>query len=520
MKTRTGNLGLPPITRRGAMGVLGGALGAGVLGAPFGARADTPQRGGTLRIGEAEGGTSDSLDPTTYFSYHMYTIGFALANTLVELDANKQLIPELAESWESSPDAKRWVFRMRKGVEFHNGKPVTAADAVWSLNRHIAPDSKSAAKGFLQGVSSIRADGDNVIIEHETGDADIPAIMGQFHLLILPEGHEDWRNFIGSGPYILENFEPGVQFSARRNPNYWKPDRAWVDAVEMLFILDPTSRASALMAGEVDVIDRTDNKIVDRLKALNRFKIVENIGTGFHEAVMDARAAPFDNVDVRQAVKYAVDREELIEKIYLGYGAVGNDHPVPPTDPFFNSELEQRVYDPDKARWHLKQAGLDELKIALSAADGAYAGAVDVAVLMQESARKAGIDLTVDRVPNDSYWSDTWMKTPYFMSAWGVRPTPGMMFAVAFACDAPWNEAFWCNDQFTDLLVAGKAETDFDKRKQIYWDMQELVHREGGNNLFAFPAELDAYAENVHGAEPDAFARLMGCRIAERVWMD
>jgi|TARA_R110002072_G_scaffold94336_6_gene208512 peptide/nickel transport system substrate-binding protein len=508
----------PLLTRRGALGVLGGGvLAAGTLGASF-AHAQTPKRGGTLRIGEAEGGTSDSLDPTTYFTYNMYTVGFTLGNTLVELDANKQPIPELADSWEGSKDAKRWVFKMRKGVEFHNGKTVTAADAVWSLNRHIAADSKSAAKGFLAGVSSIRADGDNVIIEHETGDADIPIIMGDYHLLIVPEGHDDWNNFVGSGAYVLDRFEPGVRFSATRNPNYWKPDRGWVDSVEMLFILDPTARASALMTGEVDVIDRTDNMIVDRIKALNKFQIIESIGTAFHESVMDTRAAPFDNADVREAVKYAINRDELIEKIYRGYGVVGNDHPVPPTDPFFNLELPQRPYDPDKARWHLKKAGLDSLDISLSAADGAYAGAVDTAVLMQASAAGTGINLTVDRVPNDSYWSDVWMKKPYTMSAWGVRPTPGMMFSVAFAENAPWNETFWSNDRFNELLVAGKTQTDFEKRKEIYWEMQEIVHRDGGNALFAFPAELDSYAQNVQGATTDAVARLMGCRVSERVW--
>lgn len=508
------------IDRRGALGLIGGgALAAGLLGTSA-ARAQTPQRGGTLRIGEAEGGTSDSLDPTSYFSYHMYTVGFTLGNTLVELDANKQPTPELAESWEGTPDARRWVFRMRKGVEFHNGKTVTAADAAWSLNRHIAADSKSAAKGFLDGVTSIRADGDNLIIEHETGDADIPIIMGEYHLLIVPEGHDDWTGFVGSGAYVLENFEPGVRFTATRNPNYWKPDRAWVDAIDMSFILDPAARASALMAGEVDVIDRIDTKVIDRLKGMNRFQIVENVGTAFNESVMDTRAAPFDNADVREAIKYAINRDELIEKVYRGYGAIGNDHPIPPTDPFHNTDLPQRPYDPDKARWHLKQAGLDAIDVTLSAADGAYAGAVDVAVLMQASAEGTGINVNVDRVPNDSYWSDIWMKKPYCMSAWGVRPTPGTMFAVAFAKDAPWNEAYWSNDRFNELLVAGKTQTDFEKRREIYWEMQEIVHRDGGNALFAFPAELDGYAGNVHGTQPDAVARLMGCRVAERVWMD
>lgn len=507
------------IDRRGALGLIGGgALAAGLLG-PHAAGAQSPQKGGTLRIGVDGGGTSDSLDPTTYFYYHMYTVGFTLGNALVELDSKKQPIPELAESWESTPDAKRWVFKMRKGVEFHNGKTVTAADAAYSLNRHIAPDSKSAAKGFLQGVTSIRADGDNVVIEHEIGDADMPSIMGQYHLVIVPDGFDDWSGFIGSGPYMLDSFEPGVRFTASRNPNYWKPDRAWVDKVDISFILDPTARASALMTGGVDVIDYVDTKIVDRIKAMNRFQIVENTGLLYHEAVMDTRAKPFDNNDVREAVKFAINRDELVDKVYNGYGTVGNDHPVPPNDPFFNSELPQRPFDPDKARWHLKQAGLDKIDIKLAAADGAFTGAVDAAVLMQASAVDTGINIDVDRVPNDSYWSDVWMKRPYCVSNWGVRPTPSMMFSVAFACNAPWNETFWCDDKFTQLLNQGKVEVDFDKRKQIFGEMQQIVHAKNGNAIFVFPSALDGYAETVHGAEPDAVTLLMGCRVAERVWM-
>ena len=119
---------------------------------------------------------------------------------------------------------------------------MTTADVVYSLNRHIGENSQSAAKGFLSGVRSIRAEGNRVIIDHESGDADIPTIMGDFHLQIIPEGHTDWTTFVGTGPYILEEFEPGVSFKARRNPNYWKEGRAWVDSVEILYITDATAR--------------------------------------------------------------------------------------------------------------------------------------------------------------------------------------------------------------------------------------------------------------------------------------
>ncbi|MEO1198752.1 MAG: hypothetical protein AAFX39_05895 [Pseudomonadota bacterium] len=160
-----------------------------------------------------------------------------------------------------------------------------------------------------------------------------------------------------------------------------------------------------------------------------------------------------------------------------------------------------------------------ETAVELSAADPAFPNAVDVAVLMQESGTPAGIDATVKREPNDGDWSNVWMQKPYVVSNWTTRPTPGMMFSVAFACGAPWAEAYWCNDQFEQLMKAGQTETDFAKRRQIYWDMQELASNDGGNVIFAFPTDLDAYHESVGGAEPDGGNRLMGARISERVWI-
>ena len=507
------------LNRRSALKLLGGAtLAATIQVLPSFSLAAEPKRGGTLKIGVSGGSTSDSLDPATYLDSHMYVVGFALGNNLVEIGPDRKPIPELAESWHGSNGGKHWEFKLRKGVTFHNGKPLTVADVVYSLNRHIGKDSKSAAKGFLNGVSSIHAEGDRIIIDHENGDADIPTIMGDFHLQIIPEGHTDWTTFVGTGPYILEEFEPGVGFKASRNPNYWKENRAWVDSVELVNITDATARTGALLSSVIDVIDRVDSKTVKRLQGLNLYNLVEGLGGRYETTVMDVRNSPFNDVDVRLALKYAINRQEIVDKIFQGFATLGNDHPIPPTDPYYHSELPQRAYDTDKAAWHLKRSGLDGLTLDLSAADAAFPRAVDVAVLMKESARTAGIEINIQQEPNDGYWSNVWMKKPYVMSNWTTRPTPGMMFSVAFACGAPWAEAYWCNDQFEDLMTAGKTETDFARRKQIYWDMQEIVHNDGGNCVFAFPSDLDAYDRSVQGTASDGVGRLMGGRVIERIW--
>ncbi|UTW08220.1 ABC transporter substrate-binding protein [Pseudomonas benzenivorans] len=526
------NTGVASMTRRSALGLLGGASVAALGGmsligsAPaFGSMTSTGRtytpavKGGKLTMAVSGGSTTDSLDPATYNEIYIGTVGHAVANNLVEIGPDRTPIPELATSWESSDGAKRWVFNIRQGVTFHNGKPLTPADVVYSLNRHLGESSTSIAKGVLAGVTSITAKDNSVIITHETGDADMPVILGDYHLQIVPEDFRDWGKMIGTGAYMVEEFEPGVRFRGRRNPNYWKADRGWVDEVEVLFLADAIARTNALISGEVMIIDRVDTKIVDRLKSISKFQLIEGQGGRYATSVMDVRTPTFADKNVRLAIKYGVDRQAIVDRVFQGYASLGNDHPIPSVDPFHHSELKQRTYDPDKARFHLKEAGLEKLDISLSTADAAYPGAVDTAVLMKEAGKAAGININVVREPNDGYWSNVWMKKPYCISNWTTRPTPGMMFQVAFACGTPWAEAFWCHEKFEQLMLAAKVETDFAKRKQMYWDMQEIVHMDGGNSIFAFATELDAYADNVQGPAADGADRMMGGRAIERVWL-
>ena len=508
------------ITRRHALLTVGaGGLAASLGTVPGAARAQEPKRGGTLRIGSATGSTTSSLDPTTYTDQAEYVKGFTLGNTLVRLDEEKQPQPELATEWESSDDAKRWVFTLRDGVEFHDGRPFTVADAVWSLKRHIGEDSTSPAKGFLEDVSEVRADGDKLVIELSEGNADIPAILGQFQLVITPEGHTDFANFIGTGPYKLEEDEPGVRFSATRNENYWKEDAAWVDRIEMTVIADSTARANALITGEVDFIDRIENKVVKLLARKPELKVLETPSARYFTFAMDTRVDPMTQVAVRNAMKWAIDRQDIIDKVLAGYGTLGNDHPVPPESPYHNPNIPQRTYDPEKAKALLKEAGLEDFSIGLSAAEVAFTGAVDAAQLYQEHARPAGIAIEVEREPNDGYWSNVWLNKPFVAANWLLRPTPTLMFQAAWACDAAWNDSHWCNDEFEALLKKAKTETDFEERKALVWELQEIAHEEGGNVLFSFASLLDAHHERVQGVVPSLAAPMVGARIAETAWL-
>ncbi|NNJ67102.1 MAG: peptide ABC transporter substrate-binding protein, partial [Boseongicola sp.] len=223
------------------------------------AEAMTPKAGGFLRIAVGYGSTTDVLDPSTSENGFSQNVIYARGNHLTEVSNTGELIGELAESFEPSNGAKTWAFNLRQGVEFHNGKTLTAEDVVATFNYHRGEDSKSAAKGLLSAVTDIRADGANrVIFDLETGNADFPFIVSDYHFLIMPsEGGSvmDANSPVGTGGYMVDAYEPGVRAKFSRNPNYWKEGRAHFDEYEVLSILDVTARQNAVMNGDVHYAD-------------------------------------------------------------------------------------------------------------------------------------------------------------------------------------------------------------------------------------------------------------------------
>ncbi len=291
--------------------------------------AATPNKGGLFRLGVSSGSTTDSLDPATYEGIGNGIMGYMYANNLVEVDYSGNLQPELAESFESS-DGVTWVFKLRQGVEFHNGKTLTADDVIASINHHRGPDSKSAAKGPVKQIKDIRADGNSVVFELTGASADFPFVLNDTHLLILPskDGKIDPLSGIGTGGYTITAYEPGVRVHGKRNPNYFKEGRAHFDEVEVLSIIDSTARQNALMNGDVDTINQVDPKTVTLLGRVPTLDILERTSGLHYSFPMRCDAPPYDNPDLRMAIKLAVKRQELVDKILLGHGALGNDNPI------------------------------------------------------------------------------------------------------------------------------------------------------------------------------------------------
>jgi peptide/nickel transport system substrate-binding protein len=481
--------------------------------------ADTPRKGGTLKLGLAGGSTTDSIDPGSYNDSVMIVTGHTLFNGLVEWAQDGKPVPELAESWEVKPGAAEWIFNIRKGVTFSNGKTLDADDIVYSLNMHRG-NTKSGAAGPFKAVADVKKlDTNQVQVTLASGDADFAYVLTDYHVLVVPNGHTDWTKAIGTGGYILDKYDPGVRVTAKRNPNYWKAGRAWVDAVDITVINDDSARMNALITGQVDSTHRVPPKLAGLIQKNAKLELTRAPG-GWHAVIsMMHDRAPFDNKDLRLALKYGIDRDQIIKALFAGLATPGNDHPIPKTDPYWNSSIPQIKYDADKAKFYLKKSGLGDPVLTLQASDAAFVGAVNEGELFQQSARKAGIKIDVKKEPADGFWDNVWLKGPFVTSYWGGRAAATQMLAVAYGPDAPWNESHYKDPKFAELLIQARAETDEAKRKPLIWEMQQLLHDDGATIVTVFKDWLDANSKNVGGHTPHGGFDNDNGYISEKAWL-
>ncbi len=482
------------------------------------ARAADPKKGGTLKIGSVGGESTNSLDPATYASQVPYHNGHQFGDQLLEVAPDGSIDYRLAESFEASDDGKNWTFKLRQGVEFHNGKTLTSEDVLKTMQRHSNEESKSGALGIMKGIDSMKADGDYFSVSLKEANADLPYLMADYHLIIQPDGGmDDPGAGIGTGPYKVEVNEPGVRHAYTKFENYWGDD-AHFDSVEILVINDATARTAALQSGQVHLVNRIEPKVAGLLSRAPNLTVESTSGPGHYVFIMHVDKAPFDNNDLRLALKYAINREEMVEKILRGYGSIGNDMPINAAYPLFDDSIPQREFSIEKAAEHYKKSGHDGSPIILRVADGAFPGAVDAAALFQQSAAQAGIPLEIKREPNDGYWSEVWNVQPFCASYWGGRPVQDQMYSTAYLSSADWNDTKFKNEDFDNLLFQARAELDQTKRKEIYSQMGRLLRDNGGLICPMFNDYVEGVSKQLAGWVPNGNGDLANGQTSRTMW--
>lgn len=502
--------------------ILGGASAVGLgamLGAGPAAAQGAPKKGGNLRLGMEGGSASDSLDPRTYADSIPIAYSLMFWNTLVEIGTDGKATPELAESWETKPGAAEWVFNLRKGITFTSGKTFDADDVIHSINLHRG-ETKSPAKGILEAITEMKKlSATQVQFKLKDGNADFPFILSDYHLIMVPAGTTDFSKPDGTGAFTLAEWQPGVRVVAKRKPgNYWKPGRGNFDSVEIKYIGDAAARTQALVTGQVDAVNRLDPKTVGLLSKNKNIKISRTKGTGNRFAfVALVDGAPYNNKDAMLGLKYAIDRQKIVDNVFSGYATIGKDHTIGPANEFHDHSLKAKAYDPDKAKFHFKKAGISG-PFELQVSEGAYTGATDSAVLFQESAKKAGADVQVKKVSGDGYWDNVWLKAPFCAVYWGNRPTADLQLSQTFMSNASWNDTHYRNPKLDKLVIDARVETNSTKRKEMYAAAQRMISDEAGMICFAIGDQMDGGSTKLRGLEPHARYDMNDQRLAEKGW--
>jgi peptide/nickel transport system substrate-binding protein len=478
--------------------------------------AATPKKGGSIRMANPIHGPDDQTDPILFTSGIDYARGRAVLNGLIQLSNDLSPQPELAETFEPNADATEWTFKLRKGVDWHDGTKFSADDVVYSMNRHLGEDSTSVIKTVMATVKEWKKVGPyEVKAVMHSPNADLPVLLGIFQNKVIKNGTKgDW---IGTGPFTMESFEPGVKSVHKRNENYWR-EGANLDACVITGITDPVARVNALISGDIQMMSNVDPKSFRQVEsASDRVKLLSTPAASQLGICILKNTAPGENDDFVKGMQYIQDRERIVKRILKGRGSLGNDTPVSAAHGVdWCSELPQRQFDPDKAKFHFKKAGKSSAELFVAPVT---AGIEDTCLLAQANCAKIGFDLKLKKVPNDGYWGAVWMKEPMNVVTWNMRPTANSQMGIQFGPNGNWNDTFWNNDRMGELLTLSLAETDPAKRHTLYCEMQTLIHEGSGMVIPAFTNINDGISNSIMNMPTVPLGQCGASEWPEFIWL-
>jgi peptide/nickel transport system substrate-binding protein len=493
--------------------VVGAAAGgAAILSRSSRSRADdapAPKPGGRLRVGMFGGGASETLDPNLSNTDIDIARAHVLYERLVDFNPDGSLFNQLAEEFSPNSDGSVWKIKLRSGVLWHDGSPFTAQDVVYTLRYVLDPANKAQGGADIAFVKpdKIRAlDPLSVEITPEQPIAVLPTSLSSRALYIFKDGTKSFDAPIGTGPFAFKSFKRGERSLFVRNPHYRIADRPYLDELEIISINDPTTRLNALIGGQIDAMMYVDAKLIPVAQANPGIKLLIADSGTYPGQVMQTDTFPFDDNRVRQAFRLMINREEMIKVALGGYGKIGNDLACP-YDPDYAREIPQRAYDPDKAKFLIKQAGREGATVPLYTGDIGQ-GMLESSILIAQYAEKVGIKVTLDKAPAETYYTDKFMKVPFQCTNWGQRPLDSQI-AQAFNHGAPYNESHWERPDFDKLTNEARRTLDPKKRRELWVAAQQMLWDDGGYIIWGFPQLIDAHSSKVHGFVPSS-ARPLG----------
>jgi peptide/nickel transport system substrate-binding protein len=385
------------------------------------------------------------------------------------------------------------------------------------MNRHIGENSKSKVKSLLSMVNEWKKiDSNTIKAILDSPNSDLPVLLGTHHFKILKEGTKDFQNPVGTGPFKLKEFKPGIRSVHVRNGDYWR-DGPNIDQLELFAITESTARVNSLLSGDVHLISNLDPKAIKIVESTDGVGVWSVPSGSYPAIVCMTDAYPGNNRDFVLGMKYLQRRERILKSVLKGQGNIGNDQPINKAYADHCEKLVQRPFDPDKAKFHLKKSGVTSAEIQVAEISN---GITDTVLILQRECANIGFDLQIKRVPNDGYWGAVWMKTPMHVSDWNMRPTANIMLSIAFAPDAKWNDSQWKNERMGTLLSSAWAETNPAKKAELHCEMQTLVSEESGMIIPVHKNSVDGVSDKVKGMTRSPMGTLGGSEWPEFIWLD
>lgn len=423
-----------------------------------------------------------------------------LYDSLTKLDENMNIVPNLAEKWEIAPDGKTITMFLHKGVKFHNGKDMTADDVKFSFERIMNPDTGAIAKSYFASVEAIEVkDPTTVVFKLKTADAAFIANTASAYASIVPSGSTDLtKDAIGTGPFKLEKSEPGQYVLLKKNPDYFNKDLPKVETIKFQIMKDEAERLAAIRSGKIDIstISADSAKLLEGKPGVQvkNYQSLEYSYLG-----INVNKKPFDNPKVREAISYAVDRNQIVQTVWKGEAALTG--PIAPA--ITNWALDTASYptyktDVEKAKQLLAEAGFPngfETQIETAAT---YPDMVETAQVIQQQLKAIGINAKINQLEWGNYievWKSKDMNLMVGRNTSGVDADRSMRFFFASTGSANvWN---YSNPAYDELVEKALGTVDQAERKKLYEQAQTMLVADAPNLFLASPKNYYAVRDNI-----------------------
>lgn len=499
-----------------ACGSSGSGSGTGAGAAP--AEEGKPVAGGVMRVGAQGGSNTDSLDAHNVLSNTDYARTAQLYDPLVRLNTEGQPEKVLADSVEPNKDATEWTIKLKSGVKFHDGTPLTAKAVLYTFNRIITGEFPAVSVlGPLNLKKSKAADDLTVVLAYDKPYAILyEALAGRYeYLYIVPPGYNP-KKPVGTGPFKLKSFTPGRESVVVKFDEYWDSPKPYLDELRTININEETAQISALQSGEVDVINNITTASVSSLEAAG-FVVSINETGGWAPITMRCDLEPFTDVRVREAMKLVIDRPTMLQSVFSGSGNIANDYFGRYTPAVESLQLPQHEQDLEKAKSLLSAAGHADTKFQLYTTE-ISPGEIQTAQVFGTQAQSGGINVEVIKQSTTEFFARSYLKQPFAMDWWAYEPylvTAGQ----ATVTGAVFSATLFSDKTYDKYYEEAISTLDKNLREELIQKMVTIDWKEGGNIIPMNYPVIDSWAGNVHGIKPSVLGQALSNFQFQNFWM-